>query len=62
MDLDLFSKNITAIAKIWVNVQNDATKIHEWLQDGADDAVSCSVFSAFRRSDNPNAHRINQII
>ena len=39
-DLLTFTANIKAISGVWVNVQNDAREIHNWLQDGANDAVS----------------------
>ena len=42
-DLLTFTTNIGAIARVWVNVQNDAQEINKWLQDGASMSVSHSI-------------------
>ena len=39
-DLLIFTTNITAISKIWVDVQGDAELIQKWLNEGAEAAVS----------------------
>lgn len=39
-NLSLFKRNITILSVLWTSAHDDARKIEQWLEDGAEDAVS----------------------